>query len=47
MAQGARGLVYGRNGYQHDDPQGVVGALMATIHQGVSGEEAWDMYQRG
>jgi class I fructose-bisphosphate aldolase len=47
MAQGARGLVYGRNVYQHDNPRAVVGALMATIHQGVSGEEAWDMYQRG
>ncbi|WP_240989380.1 class I fructose-bisphosphate aldolase [Salipiger mangrovisoli] len=47
MAQGAKGMVYGRNIYQHDNPKAVVAALMAMIHQGAGGEEAWDIYNRG
>ena len=47
MAQGASGLVYGRNIYQHDNPKAVVNALMAIIHRGASGEEAWDVYNDG
>jgi DhnA family fructose-bisphosphate aldolase class Ia len=47
LAQGAKGLVYGRNVYQHDNAKAVVAALMAMIHEGVSGEEAWDIYSRG
>jgi DhnA family fructose-bisphosphate aldolase class Ia len=47
LAQGARGLVYGRNIYQHENPRRVVGALMAMIHRGVSGDEAWEIYQHG
>nr|WP_299499363.1 class I fructose-bisphosphate aldolase [uncultured Rhizobium sp.] len=47
IAQGANGMVYGRNIYQHDNPKAVVSALMAIIHQGVSGDEAWDIYNRG
>ena len=39
MAQGANGMVYGRNIYQHDNPKAVVKALMAIIHQQASGEE--------
>ncbi|WP_159949344.1 class I fructose-bisphosphate aldolase [Rhizobium sp. 18065] len=46
-AQGANGMVYGRNIYQHDNPKAVVSALMAIIHQDASGEEAWDIYNRG
>lgn len=46
MAQGASGMVYGRNVYQHDNPAQVVKALMAIIHQGVSGEEALAIYQQ-
>ena len=44
LAQGAQGLVYGRNIYQHANPKQVVAALMAMIHKGVSGDEAWDIY---
>jgi DhnA family fructose-bisphosphate aldolase class Ia len=44
MGQGAKGMVYGRNIYQHANPRAVVSALMAIIHQGASGEQAWDMY---
>lgn len=47
MAQGAHGMVYGRNIYQHDNPARVVNALMAIIHDGASGDAAWEMYQRG
>jgi class I fructose-bisphosphate aldolase len=45
LAQGAQGMVYGRNIYQHDNPKAVVAALMSIIHNGASGEEAWDNYQ--
>lgn len=47
IAQGAKGMVYGRNVYQHDNPKAVVAALMALIHNKASGEEAWDIYSRG
>ncbi|MBD9658801.1 class I fructose-bisphosphate aldolase [Pantoea sp. PNT03] len=47
MAQGASGMVYGRNVYQHDNPSRVVNALMAIIHQGVSGADALEIYQQG
>lgn len=47
MKQGAKGMVYGRNIYQHDNPRAVVAALMAMIHQGADGDEAWDIYNRG
>ena len=44
MAQGAHGMVYGRNIYQHDNPKAVVAALMAMIHDGADGQAAWDIY---
>ena len=47
IEQGAKGLVYGRNIYQHANPGAVVRALMALIHAKASGEEAWEMYNRG
>lgn len=47
MAEGAAGMVYGRNIYQHDNPKAVVDALMAIIHRGASGGEAWDIYNGG
>ncbi|MDR6266666.1 class I fructose-bisphosphate aldolase [Roseobacter sp. N2S] len=47
IAQGAKGMVYGRNIYQHDNPKAVVAALMAIIHNGADGAEAWDVYNRG
>lgn len=47
LAQGAVGLVYGRNVYQHENPRRVVAALMAMIHKGISGDEAWQLYQHG
>jgi class I fructose-bisphosphate aldolase len=47
MKQGAKGMVYGRNIYQHANPKAVVNALMAIIHRGADGDEAWDAYSRG
>lgn len=47
IEQGAKGMVYGRNIYQHDNPKAVVAALMAIIHNGADGAEAWDVYNRG
>jgi len=44
IKQGAKGMVYGRNIYQHDNPKAVVAALMAMIHNGASGDEAWEIY---
>ncbi|WP_158782171.1 class I fructose-bisphosphate aldolase [Pantoea sp. BAV 3049] len=46
MAQGASGMVYGRNVYQHDNPARVVKALMAIIHQGASGQQALALYEQ-
>jgi fructose-bisphosphate aldolase, class I len=47
LAQGAKGMVYGRNIYQHENPGAVVRALMAIIHDGADGDAAWDVYNRG
>lgn len=47
MAQGANGMVYGRNVYQHSNPSRVVSALMAIVHQGASGEQALEIYRQG
>jgi DhnA family fructose-bisphosphate aldolase class Ia len=40
MGQGARGIVYGRNVIQHQNPAGMTRALMAIVHDGASVEEA-------
>lgn len=45
MAEGAvragvRGVVFGRNVWQHDDPAGIVAALRRVIHDGVPAAEA-------
>lgn len=47
MKQGAMGMVYGRNIYQHANPSAVVKGLMAIIHDGASGGEAHALYERG
>ncbi|HSV54385.1 MAG TPA: aldolase [Burkholderiaceae bacterium] len=44
LDEGAVGMVYGRNVYQHANPSAVVRALMAMIHQGASAEAAWQIY---
>jgi DhnA family fructose-bisphosphate aldolase class Ia len=47
MRQGAMGMVYGRNIYQHANQSAVVRGLMAIIHEDKSGEEALALYQQG
>jgi class I fructose-bisphosphate aldolase len=47
MRQGAVGMVYGRNIYQHANPSAVVRGLMAIVHEDASGEQAFTLYQRG
>ena len=43
MAQGAAGVVYGRNIIQHPDPAGMTRALMAVVHDGTPAEAALDL----
>jgi class I fructose-bisphosphate aldolase len=43
LAQGARGIVYGRNIIQHPDPAGITRALMAMLHDDASAAEALAM----
>ena len=40
LAQGASGIVYGRNIIQHPNPAGITGALMAVLHDNASVEQA-------
>ena len=40
IAQGARGIVYGRNVIQHANPAGMTRALMAIVHDGATVEDA-------
>jgi fructose-bisphosphate aldolase, class I len=43
IAQGASGIVYGRNVIQHSNPSGIVRALMAMVHDGADVETALAM----
>jgi fructose-bisphosphate aldolase, class I len=45
LQQGAVGLVYGRNIYQHPNPKQIVKAFMAMIHDNANSEKAWEIYQ--
>ena len=47
MRQGAMGMVYGRNIYQHANPSAVVRGLMAIIHDDAGGEDTFALYERG
>jgi fructose-bisphosphate aldolase, class I len=40
IAQGAAGIVYGRNIIQHGNPAGMTKALLAIVHHGAKAEEA-------
>jgi len=40
LAQGARGIVYGRNVVQHENPSGITRALMALLHDKASVDDA-------
>ncbi len=39
LAQGAQGIVYGRNVVQHESPSGITAALMAVLHDGATVDE--------
>ncbi len=43
LDQGASGIVYGRNVIQHQNPKGIVRALMSIVHEGASPSEALAM----
>ena len=45
LAQGAAGIVYGRNVIQHESPAAMTRALMALVHEGVSSDEALGLLQ--
>jgi class I fructose-bisphosphate aldolase len=40
LAQGASGIVYGRNIIQHDNPAGITAALMGILHHGLTASQA-------
>jgi DhnA family fructose-bisphosphate aldolase class Ia len=40
LAQGASGIVYGRNIIQHAKPAAITKALMGVVHSGLSIEDA-------
>jgi DhnA family fructose-bisphosphate aldolase class Ia len=40
MAQGASGIVYGRNVIQHPNPAGMTNALMGIVHDGLTPSQA-------
>ena len=46
LQQGAHGLVYGRNIYQHANPAGIVEAFLGLIHDGLTAQQAWEIYTR-
>lgn len=43
LAQGASGIVYGRNIIQHPTPAGITRALMAVLHEGAGVEAALEL----
>lgn len=43
MQQGVRGIVYGRNVIQHQNPAGMTKALMAIVHEGAKPADVIDL----
>lgn len=43
---GAKGVDMGRNIFQSDSPAGMIKAVRAIVHKGLSAAEAFDMYQK-
>ena len=43
IEQGAKGIVYGRNVIHHANPAGMRKALMAVVHEGLSGPSAFSL----
>ena len=47
LAQGASGIVYGRNIIQHAKPAAITRALMGLVHDGLSVDAAFDLLSKG
>ncbi|MBP7141134.1 MAG: hypothetical protein KBA71_04460 [Opitutaceae bacterium] len=47
LAQGASGIVYGRNIIQHANPAAITRALMGLVHDGLSVDAAFDLVSKG
>ncbi|MBW3667885.1 MAG: aldolase [Actinobacteria bacterium] len=47
LAQGAAGIVYGRNIVQHPTPAAITTALMAMLHDGLTAEKALELVTAG
>jgi len=47
LAQGASGIVYGRNIIQHAQPAAITRALMGLVHDQLSVEAAFDLVVKG
>lgn len=47
MAQGASGIVYGRNIIQHENPPAMTRALMAVVHDGATPDQAAALLRGG
>lgn len=45
IAQGAAGIVYGRNIIQHRDPGAMTKALMAVVHEGTTAADAMEILE--
>jgi DhnA family fructose-bisphosphate aldolase class Ia len=43
IQQGVSGIVYGRNVVQHQNPAGMVAALMAIVHDGATAAQAAEL----
>ena len=43
IAQGAAGIVYGRNVVQHANPAAMTRALMSVVHDGATAQQALEM----
>jgi DhnA family fructose-bisphosphate aldolase class Ia len=46
IAAGGKGVVFGRNIWQHPNPAGMVRALRAVIHEGATGDQAAELLRR-
>lgn len=46
IRDGASGVDMGRNIFQSDNPVGMIKAVRAIVHKGVSAKEAFDIYER-
>lgn len=46
VSEGAVGVDMGRNIFQSDSPVGMIKAIRAIVHDGISAEEAYEIYKR-